>query len=336
MQNQTLHAWKAVACLGVIFIHMSLPGGLGAGVTALARAGVALFFLISGYYLYAEDRQQVLAKLRRRIPRIAALTAAAFVLYFLWESFVRVWSGGLTKLFAWYGEELFVWPNLLRVLFLSYDPVATHLWFLLALLQGYVVLWLLFRVRAEGLAFVTALPLLAVHLIVMAVCARLGQIVPVFVFRNVWFYGLPFLVLGMWFRRREAQGAPPVSAPVWAALIVAGCALSLTERAVFGDLELFFGTVLLASGVFLHAVGHPRTAPVPLLSAVGARYATGIYVLHWAVKECFHKLRTLFALDPAWFDWVAPFGVFLVTLCAVALWDVCKRRILSARASSRR
>ena len=51
-RNIYLDAIRGVACFLVIFIHRPFPGTVGHIISAIARAGVAIFFIISGYYTY--------------------------------------------------------------------------------------------------------------------------------------------------------------------------------------------------------------------------------------------------------------------------------------------
>ena len=51
-RNIYLDVIRGIACIFIIFVHRPFPGTAGNIISAIARAGVAIFFIISGYYTY--------------------------------------------------------------------------------------------------------------------------------------------------------------------------------------------------------------------------------------------------------------------------------------------
>ena len=192
-QNDALNLLKGVACIAVVSIHVQFPGFFGQAVIALARSGVALFFVISGYYLYRPDDEGRLNKLPMKIVRIAKLSGKALLIYFAWESFVRLAGGGIEKVFQWYSEDLFTVKNLIQLFLFSYDPVVGHLWFLIALLEAYILFMVLTRVKIR-VHWLIAFAVLELHIVLMAFSDIFGLGWNMHVFRSVWFYGFPFLM----------------------------------------------------------------------------------------------------------------------------------------------
>ena len=76
--NNTLNLLKGLACMGVVFIHVNFPGELGQIVIALSRSAVALFFLISGYYLYWDDPKEIDEKMPKKLKNMGV-----YILFFV-------------------------------------------------------------------------------------------------------------------------------------------------------------------------------------------------------------------------------------------------------------
>ena len=304
--KEELNALKSLACIGVVFIHIKFPGDIGNYIAALSRSAVAIFFLISGYYLFNQDSKVVEAKLVKRIKHIALLTVLAFVFYFLWESFVRFWGGGLEKVLTWYIDDLFTLESFLSLIFFSVDVVVGHLWYLVALLQAYIVLFILYKFRLSIVAYIVAIPLIITHIIVMTVVTVNGMDISMHIFRSVWFYALPFIVVGMLLKKYEKWLDQNVISILFCILLAFGVGLTLIERTLVGNLQVFFGTVFMAISSFMLAVRYPEIKHIKLLSYIGEKCSTGIYIFHWFVMEIFTKLREVLNLNTLVFDWLNP------------------------------
>ena len=142
MQNKTNHfldCLKGIACIGVVFIHVHFPGFVGDIVWRLAQFAVPIFFMISGYFLYSQDREWTVKTLRRRAKRILWLCTWTTVLYWLITTRKTIIMnncllGGDNSL-----ELLWL---VLRFIFLQDVDFSGggHLWFLWALLWSYIIL----------------------------------------------------------------------------------------------------------------------------------------------------------------------------------------------------
>lgn len=331
MKNQTLNELKCLACIGVVFIHIKFPGDIGNYIAALSRSAVAIFFLVSGYYLFNQDNKVVEVKLVKRIKHIALLTVLAFAFYFLWESFVRFWGGGLEKVLAWYVEELFTLESFLSLIFFSVDVVVGHLWYLVALLQAYIVLFILYKFRLSIVAYIVAIPLIITHIIVMTVVTVNGMDISMHIFRSVWFYALPFIVVGMLLKKYEKWLDQNVISILFCILLAFGVGLTLIERTLVGNLQVFFGTVFMAISSFMLAVRYPEVRHIKLLSYIGEKYSTGIYILHWFIMEIFIKLREVLNLNTIVFDWLNPIFVLLTTIVMIAFFVKLKEAVIKDR-----
>ena len=59
-KNQRLNIVKAIACASVIVLHCPFPGIVGKILYGFARFAVPFFFMVSGYFVYADDAEKVI------------------------------------------------------------------------------------------------------------------------------------------------------------------------------------------------------------------------------------------------------------------------------------
>ena len=108
MRNDKLDWVKSGCAILIIFIHVNFPGKLGYVMDSLARIGVPLFFIVSGYYCVVND-ENCLAKIRKKIHRMCILLLSLTVIYIIFFAtfFIQPIERVLTSKSAW-GSELYV------------------------------------------------------------------------------------------------------------------------------------------------------------------------------------------------------------------------------------
>lgn len=132
---------RVISALGVVFMHAA-ASGLRAGVlegppyvtrgwhlmnlfTSFAFSAVPLFFMISGYLLFSDEKTaRVDLLFRRRLPRLAVPLAAWTVLTALWMALAEGFQAS---------------AFLSRLRDALYGPVITPLWFLYSLIVFYLL-----------------------------------------------------------------------------------------------------------------------------------------------------------------------------------------------------
>ena len=55
-QNKMLNCEKALACILVIILHCEFPTIIGSIINIVARVGVPLFFMTSGFFSISQDQ----------------------------------------------------------------------------------------------------------------------------------------------------------------------------------------------------------------------------------------------------------------------------------------
>lgn len=317
-RNVYLDILKGVSCVFVIFIHRPFPGTFGNIIQAIGRAGVAVFFAISGYYIYNKSRDVMIGRLPKKIIHIGKILLYALLYYFIWESFIRWTGSGFLSAFD-YVKSVFSPSTWYFALLWDKDPVVGHLWFLFALLRCYILFYFLLKFRLEKYsAFISAVCLTGTLLLQTAGLQNCY-------YRNGWFYGMGFFMAGYFMATYSKKNLDKNL--VYAAM-AAGLVLSIIGGIRFPKEQIYIGTIILVISSFYWAVtkaGETNDNPIAnMFAEIGLKYGTLIYVIHWSLKECLIKVDKMFAFArSSLMQWLSPIIlVFLSVVSCVILYHL--------------
>ena len=311
-RNIYLDVIRGIACIFVIFGHRPFPGTAGDIITAIARAGVAIFFIISGYYAFNTDPYIMRKRMPYKIKHTMRILLYALLYYLVWESFIRWVGSGFFSTFGWITNHVLSPYTWYLALVWDRDPVAGHLWFIFALVRCYLLFAILLKFRLEKYAPAYSVICLTGTLVLQK------AYVDTFYFRNGWFYGMGFFMAGYCIAAYNGRG---LNKKLIYAGILSGMVLSTAGGILFPKDQIYFGTIILGISLFIWAgtkAGEmPKQFLTSVLAEIGAKYGTLIYVIHWSIKECLIKVDKMFAFTrrPLW-QWTSP--ILLVILSVIS------------------
>lgn len=132
--------FKGICCIACVFIHYNFPGILGTVVRTVSRIAVPYFFFVSGYFLLQDNCTIGKERLRNKIIHIMKMICYSSLFYGI---FCVLWHNLLFKdwiILNFINSKVTI-ENTIK-LFITNDPfVYAHLWFLLALLYCYLIMW---------------------------------------------------------------------------------------------------------------------------------------------------------------------------------------------------
>jgi surface polysaccharide O-acyltransferase-like enzyme len=142
IRNNNLDIVKTISCIGIVIMHCDYPKNILNYVKVINRFGVPFFFFVSGYYFLKNND----IKLRRIILKIVHIFNLLFysgifyfIFFILFNNFLyhNNWNVGD------YTRKILTKGKLMKF-FITNDPfIFSHLWFLLALLYCYFLLFIL-------------------------------------------------------------------------------------------------------------------------------------------------------------------------------------------------
>lgn len=314
MKNDCLNVCKGIAAFAVVLIHCNLPSPVGGMMNGLARFGVPLFFMVSGYFSYGKGMDTV----KRRIRKLFRLFLAANGIYFVWR-LLNLWEqGGLTmEAAAGFWDP----KSLLRWVLWNESPFMGHLWFLGALLYCYCLYGSLVKKGHEEQIYFLIPLCLGANLLLGEGLSILGKRISFLYVRSFWLTGLPFFLWGHWISREEQKGRLVPRPSLCLAGILFGACLSMGEMLLSGGGELYLGSILIAGGMFSLALWRPDFGKGSLLAHIGEKTALHIYLWQMIVFDLMEKLAYIGGVhEHMVYQWVMPLGVGLISwLLAEAL-----------------
>lgn len=220
-RNRTINIFKGIACILVVINHYHHSGNLGNIEYTVSHLGVPFFFLVSGYYLFGNNMQLTVKRMKRKIKWILLLLVMHFSIYFA-DNCIKRYLINRTEftLLAPFQDlrRIITWQTIKSALLWSTGIFGSAQWFLVALLQVYLVVLGLVVLHKENTlvknSFIIAGILLFTHIVVRYVFYSIGvtkigfmPITETAIVRNAWFDGLPFVLLGVWIRNHAFEQA---------------------------------------------------------------------------------------------------------------------------------
>lgn len=320
-RNQSMECFKLIASLLVVLIHAPFTGSVGTVTNVLARCAVPGFFAISGFFSFGRG-SQVLAK---RIRHIFLLTLAGFGLMLCWNCLAIELEGGSSI-----GYLRAVFPTAeeaIQLLLLNLNYICDPLWYLLAILECYIMVWAYVTFFGEKTVNYTPLYIVSFclycgNLVLGTMSNALGE-QSIFLYRNALFFGLPMFSLGVFLRQYAGQILENfrLTDKKLMALVLGGLALAFLEWMGGGVCDSMVGSCIAVVALMLLMSRHPRLSDDPGAAGCFAFFSslsTCIYLMHSAVIEACDRFLVL------WFSasgsWLRPVTVLLVTLAAATGW----------------
>ena len=303
----------------------------------MARFAVPLFFMISGYYAAAFDKTRRI----KQMKKLLFLTVASNIGYFLYRMADAAAGQYLPGFFA----EKFTWSALWTFLWSGESSVASHLWFLSALLYIVILDHLLFSrlQRAKhGRAVLTAA---AVVLLVGGLTyyhvntTVLHQTLPYQNYRNFFLMGTPFYLFGKLLRDSKLMEIK-LNVPVTSVLLVVLFAVCLGEFWWLGNIEIYLSSIVIAFVLLLFALQHPMEHAgkvVKAIAAAGRKYALSVYIVHIFMLD---KVRGVYFSHVRWGTvepgfYFIPLVTMVLSLLAAVVYSAVKTAIVGRRKSQR-
>lgn len=328
-RNQAIECARLVAAVLVVFIHCPFPGKLGGYVACLGRYAVPLFFVISGFFSYRVSDENI----RGRMLHILKLYLLSAALYLVWNVLKVEYNGGSTV--AYLRTAVPEVDEVARLLILNVPPYVGHLWYLLAMAECYLALWV--YVRFFGGDAVDYRPLY-----VVAVCLLIDQITtgaiisevetqsPFYWCRTGLLFGMPMFALGLFLRhyRERIVSNFCLTPRRQLGLFAAGVALSLIQwRGGISSGVMEIGTLIGTVGLMLFLTEYPslcraESVPGKWIASFGV-LSMAVYILHLMAISGYEMLvqRAMEAAVGAKEPWFRPFVVLGITLTGGAVWN---------------
>lgn len=239
-RNLAVDALKCCLAIMVVGLHTNLFHGLSGGLNSIAvngafRVAVPIFFVLAGYYFYSINTLQ---KFKSWAKRLIILYAFWMVVYvpFYYPTFDMFTMLNSTPLLATLAFGFF------------------HLWYVIGMLMGGALLWLIRDWRAKPLLLVAGV------LYVLGVAIQYTQhylvpAIPLYAYRNFLFFALPMMAIGLAMKKNDFSG---VATKTLCLGLAAGLVLLMTEvllaRKYWGGFDMYLSLIVICPILFALAL----------------------------------------------------------------------------------
>ena len=319
-RNVKFDALKGLACVLIVFIHRPFPGLIGDIISGIARSGVAVFFISSGFYTYYENDNIILQQLPHKISHVKRILIGALLFYLIWESFIRWYGSGFASMYNWIMTHVIDVKTWYKVLVWDYDPFAGHLWFLFALLRCYLLFYIMVKSKLLRYAKICSAVCMIGVLVLQKICADMLY------YRNGWLYGLGFFLMGYLLAENKEKMLKTENGCFW---IAVGVIVTIIECFISKKQQMYIGTIITAVNSFAITCKNPsvKNQVVSFFALLGEKYSMLIYIVHWSIKEIFIKIDKMvaFSMDN-WYLWISPIALVFMSIVMsffvrqIAIW----------------
>lgn len=336
-RNYYLNFWKGIACFGVVFAHTRFPVYTLDGVLqTMIRFAVPLFFMISGYFCYGEDRDVVEKKLPAKIKRIFWINLGGCFYYFVMQLAIAVFGdshGSMADVLERF-HMLFNGKTMIEWLVFNQDPFVRIMWFTSALLYCYLLFWLINHFNFYRLFYGLIPMLLAAHLVLGNLFTLYGVEINKLYYRNFLLFGLPFFMLGNWIHKNQEYILEKLTVGKCQLTIVLGLLIGIGEWFLVERREMYLGSLLVVINIFLLTLYQPEKKENSYLTKIGADYSLFIYIVHYSLIVVTERISDKLVAPESTayyvYGFARPFLIFGISLAAAwifyKLLDVLKNR----------
>ena len=311
---ESIYVLKALCSVMVVIVHAQICGK--AALTPLLGIATPCFLAITGFLMYSADANRELGKAVKWARKCFGLSLVCNLLYLSFYLFdgapLSKYSGGVLLINLFTGHL-----------------ISTHLWYLTAVWQGLLLMWLLRRYAPRLIAFAPLLYLLA-----WVLRAYGKELFPelssdtLFILRaNAIVTALPFLATGYLVHKHHSRVLEKVKIlPCLLGLILLAYAeYTLRLWSGSGRSIFFLCTWPLVAALMLTCC-HYSNFTIPVLGRIGRLHSANVYYFHILVLIYFNRLW------PEQTAWQALL-VYAATLPVSALFNLAHKGIgqLAAR-----
>ena len=270
---------KLYSSIAVILIHV-LTWSDYYRYLYLLRFAVPCFFLINGFF-YKQDNY------KNRVVKAFCLFLGANLLYLIWD----IVFGWITSNHQFNTAGLSLRQIVTHYLLWNESPLEWHLWYLGAYLYSVILMKpLVEHVKEPVRLLLSAVLLIAGVLIGKYSLVFFGKDHFVCESRNWLFLGLPLITIGYSIRLHYTWLKDHIKPLPLIAMLITSFAGTYLEnryfvaREIWSSGDIYFTTPILTVSLFLLVLIY-GTSNETLLSTLGRKYSTGIYIVHFLFFE---------------------------------------------------
>ena len=316
-RNSLLDLLRFISCLFVILIHCPLPGFWGAAIITFGRYAVPFFLMISGWYLFSQDRNVVLGKSIKQLRGTVKLIGCFFVAYLIMNSLCGIIECKVP--FGWMKNYSSFTTILYWVLFNRAIFLGSSAYYIFMMLYIYIVIvfWAKYNLPKYMLY---AAPFLVV---INIICGEYTDL-PWFTYGNFLFTGIPCFAIGYLLHQYKDK-LFGFSLLKCICLFVLGVLTAYFEAYTTKMAYCHFGSILMAASLLIISIRGTINFP-PHITETLYRYSIIIFVIHCGIRDILRAI--FFRLSISCSEYLFPIIVIATSVFICIMYDEVKKLIV--------
>lgn len=300
-------------------LHCGFPGITGKLLYGIARFAVPFFFLVSGYFLYKEHKEDSVKSIPRKLKHIFKVLVVTEIVYLIWHSLQYTFLDNSTDLALWL-RGLFSGQSVFQFLILQTTYIGDVSWFLVALCLCYISYYIIIKKNFWNKVVYLIPILLLINICFGEVLPKVGIQLPWNACSNFWLLGFPFFMLGNWVHCNQDEILKRVTNKHLVLVVIGSIFLNLLERIFTDASQLFISNISMATSLFILAIKVPRpkwaeNSILKHLAVIGDKYAVFVYILHPIIRDIIRYIVTTLEIETnLLYLWIRPVCVFGISL----------------------
>jgi peptidoglycan/LPS O-acetylase OafA/YrhL len=323
IKYESLNTLKGLACIGVVFMHCSFPGILGKIISYCFKFNVPIFFMISGFFLYSLDNNQIINRIKKQISKIAKMMLFCFVFYGLFDFIVKCYIDNSILKEKWIIDTFNISELPRKLLFGTFFNGT--LWYLYALIWSYILLLLFFNYsKYSKLLF--SVPIIFIIHIVTRIYVKYHNFDWYFAnyWRSCFLYGIPFILLGFIIANNK-NSLVKINNKILCIVAVLGLLLQFVEYYLFKQsLDFYFGSIFYSISLFILAIKYPLLKYNDTINYIGEKLSMYIYIIHFSIIIFLSHIYSISGFSP----YLRPILAVLISILIAQIYIYFKRIVI--------
>lgn len=266
----SLFILKAIAAFCVVVIHY--PIAFRYEFYPLIYTAVPLFFVITGYFLYKDSHDAIIASGKKQVRKIVRITLIASLVYYIYKNIISYIGGGgfVPPFYSIY--DVIIW-----VLF-GFN-FSGPLWYMTALCWSLLIIIVLYRLRWQKLLYLTPLSFIIFNIVLVYPLSELS--LPWYFKTNFISSGLPWISVGMFIKKNETRIEQILSnASLWIIFAITLALRYIEQYCFVGAEPRALINVPLVPIIFILCLQYKSFGNNSIIENLGRNHSTNIYLYH--------------------------------------------------------
>lgn len=188
-RNQSMDLLKLVSIFSVVIIHNPFSMHLGFIMDTIFRFSVPIFFMITGYFI--AKSVNITRALNHQMIKLARYYLKYEAVYIFYEFIIAI----LKRDFSTFNDNL-----LMNIKYILIAPtIGVHLWYVINIIWVMMIVYIFNKLNKFNILFIASSILYLIGIILSNLAQQVfQQELPLYVTRNFLFYGLFYVMLGIY------------------------------------------------------------------------------------------------------------------------------------------